>query len=30
MADQVQRQELNSPNDAVVTSDGAIWFTDPA
>ncbi|WP_409187604.1 SMP-30/gluconolactonase/LRE family protein [Bradyrhizobium sp. RDM4] len=21
---------MNSPNDAVVTSDGAIWFTDPA
>jgi gluconolactonase len=22
-------QRLNSPNDLVVTSDGAIWFTDP-
>jgi len=22
-------KELNSPNDIVVTSDGAIWFTDP-
>ena len=22
-------KELNSPNDVVVTSDGAIWFTDP-
>ncbi|MFX4470392.1 SMP-30/gluconolactonase/LRE family protein, partial [Acinetobacter baumannii] len=24
-----QGKRLNSPNDVVVQSDGAIWFTDP-
>lgn len=28
--DKFQGKRLNSPNDIVVTSDGAIWFTDPA
>jgi gluconolactonase len=27
--DRFQGKRLNSPNDAVVASDGAIWFTDP-
>jgi gluconolactonase len=30
IADKYNGKKLNSPNDAVVTSDGAIWFTDPA
>ncbi len=29
LADAYQGRRLNSPNDAVVASDGAIWFTDP-
>jgi gluconolactonase len=29
IADKYNNKKLNSPNDAVVTSDGAIWFTDP-
>ncbi len=30
IADRFEGKRLNSPNDAVVSSDGAIWFTDPA
>ncbi|MEZ0034184.1 gluconolactonase [Bradyrhizobium japonicum] len=30
IADKFNGKRLNSPNDAVVTADGAIWFTDPA
>ena len=30
IADRYQGKRLNSPNDAVVRSDGSIWFTDPA
>ena len=30
IADTYNGKRLNSPNDAVVASDGAIWFTDPA
>jgi gluconolactonase len=30
IADKYNNKRLNSPNDAVVTADGAIWFTDPA
>jgi gluconolactonase len=30
IADRYQGKKLNSPNDAVVKSDGSIWFTDPA
>jgi gluconolactonase len=30
LMDKYQGKRLNSPNDAVVASDGAIWFTDPA
>ena len=30
LASQYQGKRLNSPNDAVVKSDGSIWFTDPA
>ena len=30
IADKYNGKKLNSPNDAVVTSDGAIWFSDPA
>ena len=30
IADKYNGKKLNSPNDAVVTADGAIWFTDPA
>jgi gluconolactonase len=30
LADKYQGKRLNSPNDAVVKSDGSIWFTDPA
>jgi gluconolactonase len=29
IADGYQGKPLNSPNDAVVANDGAIWFTDP-
>ena len=29
LADRFQGKRLNSPNDAVVKSDGSIWFTDP-
>ena len=29
IAESYQGKRLNSPNDVVVTSDGAIWFTDP-
>ena len=29
LADQVDGRRLNSPNDAVVKSDGSVWFTDP-
>lgn len=29
LADQFQGKKLNSPNDVVVKSDGAIYFTDP-
>ena len=30
IADRFDGKRLNSPNDAVVRSDGSIWFTDPA
>lgn len=29
LADAFQGKRLNSPNDVVVSSDGAVWFTDP-
>src|SRR6516164_5620396 len=29
IADSYNGKKLNSPNDAVVASDGSIWFTDP-
>ena len=29
LADRFDGKRLNSPNDAVLASDGAIWFTDP-
>ena len=29
LADSYLGKRLNSPNDVVVTSDGAVWFTDP-
>jgi gluconolactonase len=29
LAERYQGKRLNSPNDAVVKSDGTIWFTDP-
>jgi gluconolactonase len=29
IADKYNGKKLNSPNDVVVSSDGAIWFTDP-
>ncbi|MEM7338992.1 MAG: SMP-30/gluconolactonase/LRE family protein [Actinomycetota bacterium] len=29
LADRYEGKRLNSPNDAVVARDGAIWFTDP-
>ena len=29
LADAYDGRPLNSPNDAVVASDGAVWFTDP-
>jgi len=30
LASHYQGKRLNSPNDAVVKSDGSVWFTDPA
>jgi gluconolactonase len=30
VVDELAGQPLNSPNDVVVASDGAIWFTDPS
>jgi gluconolactonase len=30
LADRFEGKRLNSPNDAVVKSDGSIWFTDPS
>jgi gluconolactonase len=30
IADRYKGKRLNSPNDVVVASDGAIWFTDPS
>ena len=30
LASHYQGKRLNSPNDAVVKSDGSIWFTDPS
>ena len=30
LADRFQAKKLNSPNDVIVKSDGAIYFTDPA
>ncbi len=30
LADQYHGHRLNSPNDAVVKSDGSIWFSDPS
>src|SRR5689334_18824742 len=30
IADKYNGKRLNSPNDAVVSADGAIWFSDPA
>ena len=29
LADRFEGKRLNSPNDVVVSSDGAVWFTDP-
>jgi gluconolactonase len=29
LADRYDGRRLNSPNDAAVSSDGAVWFTDP-
>lgn len=29
LADAFETKPLNSPNDVVVSSDGAVWFTDP-
>ena len=29
IADKFEGKPLNSPNDVVVTEDGAVWFTDP-
>ncbi|MEO7031166.1 MAG: SMP-30/gluconolactonase/LRE family protein [Herbaspirillum sp.] len=29
LADHFEDRRLNSPNDAVVKSDGSVWFTDP-
>jgi gluconolactonase len=29
LADRWQGRKLNSPNDIIVSTDGAIWFTDP-
>lgn len=30
LADRFEGKRFNSPNDVVVSSDGAIWFTDPS
>ena len=30
LADRFEGKRLNSPNDAVVKSDGSVWFTDPS
>jgi gluconolactonase len=30
LADAFEGRPLNSPNDVVVTRDGAVWFTDPS
>jgi gluconolactonase len=30
LADRFEGKRFNSPNDLVVSSDGAVWFTDPA
>jgi gluconolactonase len=30
LADHADGRKLNSPNDVVVTADGAIWFSDPS
>jgi gluconolactonase len=30
LAEHFEGKRLNSPNDVVVKSDGAVWFTDPA
>lgn len=30
LADSYQGKRLNSPNDVVVSADGAVWFTDPS
>ena len=30
IADRFEGKRLNSPNDVVVSSDGAVWFTDPS
>ena len=30
LADRYEGKRFNSPNDVVVQSDGAVWFTDPA
>lgn len=30
LADSFEGKRLNSPNDAVVKSDGSVWFTDPS
>ncbi len=30
LADRFEGKRFNSPNDAVVKSDGTIWFTDPS
>ncbi|MGY3238523.1 sugar lactone lactonase YvrE [Bradyrhizobium sp. USDA 4448] len=29
LADRYEGKRLSSPNDVIVTSDGAVWFTDP-
>jgi gluconolactonase len=29
LADRIEGKRFNSPNDVVVQSDGAVWFTDP-
>ena len=29
LADRIEGKRFNSPNDVIVASDGAIWFTDP-
>lgn len=30
LADVFEEKKLNSPNDVVVSNDGAVWFTDPS